>query len=172
METIKSKKFILRPFRKGDEESLRKNIDDRNIYKHTIRIPFPYRLKDAKEWVRCCISSAKKRQKNSVNFAISADDEVIGGIGFDQIHQHKAEIGYWLGKKYWNSGIMTKAAGLATEFGFNRLKLRRISAYVFLKNNASARVLEKNGYRKEGLLKKYHFKDGKYIDAMLYAKVR
>ena len=172
MATLRSRKIVLRPFKKGDEESLIRNINDKEIYKRTLRIPFPYKLKDAKEWVKGCISSAKKRQKNSVNFAITINEEVIGGIGFDQIQQHKAEIGYWLAKQYWNKGIMTEAARLATKFGFDNLKLRRVSAYVFLKNNASARVLEKNGYRKEGLLRKYHLKDGKYIDAMLYAKVR
>lgn len=45
---IKSKKFILRPYKKWDEKSLQKNINDKDIYRYTLRIPYPYTMKDAK----------------------------------------------------------------------------------------------------------------------------
>ena len=61
---------------------------------------------------------------------------------------------------------------IVTNFGFNKLKLRRVYAYVFTKNKTSARVLEKNGYKFEGLLRKHANKDGRLIDSLLYAKVR
>lgn len=67
---------------------------------------------------------------------------------------------------------MTKAVKLFTNFGFNKLKLRRIYANVFSINGASAKVLEKNGYKLEGKMKNYHIKDGKLTDALLYAKTK
>jgi len=45
---IKSKRFILRDYRKGDEKSLQKNINDLDIYRYTSRIPYPYKIKDGK----------------------------------------------------------------------------------------------------------------------------
>ena len=156
----------------GDEKSLQRNINHKDIYKYTLRIPYPYKLIDAREWVRQCILMSKKRKKRSINLAIEINRTVKGGIGLENIEGHKAEIGYWLGKKYWNFGIMTKAVKLVTNFGLNKLKLRRIFAYVFPQNAASAIVLEKNGYEFEGLLRKHHIKNGRFIDAKLYAKTK
>jgi len=48
MVIIRSKKFILRPLRRGDEESLMKHINNRIIARNTLRIPYPYKLKDAR----------------------------------------------------------------------------------------------------------------------------
>mgnify|MGYP001582301576 CR=1 FL=1 len=171
MIVIKSKKFVLRSFKKGDEKSLQKNINDKDIYKYTLRIPYPYTMKDAKKWVNSYLKLKGKKKKTKIMFAIDINGEVAGVIGFDPIENHKAEIGYWLAKKYWSQGIMTEAVELVTKFGFQRIKLKRITAPVFSKNKASARVLEKNGYKFEGLLRKHYFKDEKFIDALLYAKV-
>ena len=170
MVVIKSKKFILRPFRKGDEESLRRSINNRTIYKNTLSIPYPYTLKDAKKWVAKAIEKTKQRKSDSVYFVIDIGGEVAGSVSF--IKQYKAEIGYWLGEKYWRQGIMTEAVKLATKFGFKELKLKRIYAYVFPWNKASMRVLEKAGYNLEGILRKDIKKNNKFIDAYLFAKVR
>ena len=51
MSTIRSKQFILRPFRKGDEGSLIKNINNKKIARNTLRIPYPYKKKDARFWI-------------------------------------------------------------------------------------------------------------------------
>lgn len=170
---IKSKKFILRPFKKGDEKSLIDNINDKDIYRYTLRIPHPYKKKDAKKWIEYCINESRKKIQKEIVFAIDIDGEVIGAIGFHNIEKnHKAEIGYWLGKNNWNKGIITESAGLVTEFGFKELKLKRIYAPIFVQNKASARVLEKNGYKFEGLAKNYHLKEGRLIDVFIYAKVK
>ena len=170
--TIKSKRFILRPFRKGDEESLTRNINDKEVYRYTLRIPYPYKPSDAKKWIKYCAKEFKKKNRKELPFAIELYGSVIGAVGFKNIEKHKAEIGYWLGRKYWNKGIITEALKLATNFGFRKLKLKRIYAPIFTKNKASARVLEKNGYKFEGILKKNCFKDEKFFDEALYAKVR
>jgi [ribosomal protein S5]-alanine N-acetyltransferase len=171
---IKSKKFMLRPYKKGDEESLRENINDNNVTKHmSSRLPFPYKVKDAKWWINNCLKLSKEKKPSAVNFAIDIDGKVIGGVGLMyNSERYRAEIGYWLGKKYWNSGIMTEAVKLVTDFGFKKLKLKRIYATVFTKNKVSVHILKKNGYKFEGLMKNYHMKGGKMIDALMYAKTR
>lgn len=109
---------------------------------------------------------------SEIRFAIDSGGEVIGGISLRNIEGHKAEIGYWLSEKYWGRGIMTKAVKLVCGFGFGKLRLRRIYATLFSNNRASARVLEKAGFKREGLLRKLHKKDGRLVDALMYAKVR
>lgn len=67
---------------------------------------------------------------------------------------------------------MTAAVKTLTEYVFKTLPLRRIYADVFLFNKASAKVLQKAGYRYEGRLRKHVLKNGKFIDALLFARVR
>ena len=168
---IKSKRFTLRPYRKGDEHSLVDNINDWNIYKYTCNIPHPYTIKIAKWWINKNLKLFKSKNTNEVNFAIDVDGKVVGGIGFKDISpKHKAEIGYWIGKKYRNIGLITEAVRVVTDFGFSKLKFRRIYATVFPANKSSARVLEKNKYILEGKMRNYTKKDGNFIDIFLYSK--
>jgi len=172
MPVIRSKEFILRPFRKGDETSLTGNISNRKIARNTLAIPYPYTLKAAGFWVRYNRALAKKRKRPQFHFAIDIGGEVAGGMGLSHVNGHSAEIGYWLGENYWGRGIATGAVKLLTKYAFTGLGLRRVYAYVFSFNKASARVLEKAGYKFEGKLQKAVLKNGKPIDELVFAKVR
>ncbi|HDZ54174.1 MAG TPA: N-acetyltransferase [Candidatus Nealsonbacteria bacterium] len=172
MPTIHSKQFILRPLRKGDEESLTKNINSKKIARNTLRIPYPYKKKDARFWINHNLKLQKKKKRTEINFAIDINGKIIGGIGLDKIEVHKAEIGYWLGEKYWGQGIMTFAVKLVTKYAFTKLGLKRVYADVFPFNKASVRVLEKAGYKYEGRLRKDVLKDNKLMDHLLFAKVK
>ena len=170
---IKANKFILRSYRKGDEKSLVENINDKNVSKFMSTVPFPYKLKDARFWINRSRKLENKKIKNEIHFAIDITGKVVGGIGLMHIEKaHKAEIGYWIGRNYWNIGIMTNVVKLMSDFGFKKLKLKRIYAKVFLKNKASAKVLEKNGFRLEGLMRKEMTKKDKLYDAYLYSKLK
>jgi len=169
---IKSKDFILRPFKKGDEFSLAKNINDKEIIRNTL-IPFyPYKLKHAKDWVRKNLKEDKKKKPKMFNFVIDINGKVAGSIGFAKIEGHRAEIGCWLTRKYWNKGIITKVTKLVTKFGFEKLGFKRIYGYVFPFNKPAMRVLEKAGYKFEGILKKNTKKGNRFIDDYLFAKVK
>lgn len=107
--------------------------------------------------------------------AICADDRPIGsifvmpGTGKDQ---RRGEIGYSLSAKYWGRGIATEAVKLAMSCVFKELKcLDRVEGLVFAENKASQRVLEKAGFIKEGLLRKYFFVKGKSRDIVVYSVV-
>ncbi len=172
MRVIKSKRLILRPYRKGDEMAVLGYMNDRDVSRYLSSAPYPYKIKDAKEWVKKCVKAGRRKKKKFLSFAIELNGKVVGGIGFDSIGQDEAEIGYALGKKYWNKGIVSEALKIVTDFGFEGLKLKRITAHIFPQNKASARILEKNGYKLEGLLKKHHSKGKKLSDALLYAKIK
>jgi len=164
MVVLRTKRFILRPYKKGDETSLQKNINDKDIYRYTTRIPYPYTKKDAQTWV------SAKNSKSKYNFAIAINGKVVGGIRLEKIGKPEGQIGYWLGRKYWNKGIMTEAVKRITKFGFFDLKLTLIKAGVFAGNKASIRVLEKAGYKKANILPGFKIKDNKLHRAIWYAK--
>jgi RimJ/RimL family protein N-acetyltransferase len=160
--------------RKSDAESMAFNMNDKDIVKNlTDTVPFPYELKDAINWIK--LSQRRYRMKNlkELGFVIEIDKKAVGEIGLHEIKKdHKAMMGYWLGKEYWGGGVMTRVVKAMTKHGFNKLKLKRIYAGVYSWNKASMRVLEKAGYKLEGVLKKDELKSGKYIDVYLYAKIK
>lgn len=169
---IITKDFILRPFRRGDEFSLAKNINDIKVIRNTLIPFFPYTLKHAKDWIKKNLGEDKKKTPKMINFVIDIDDEVNGSVGFAKIEGHRVEIGYWLARKYWNKGIMTKATKLITKFGFDKLGFKRIYGYAFPFNKPSMKVLKKAGYKFEGILRKNTKKGNRFIDDHLFAKVR
>ena len=165
-------KFSLRPFRDGDEDSLVRYADNRNIWINLRdHFPNPYTMDDAKWWI-----NRVKDASPVLSFAIASEsDEVIGGIGLvlgEANARKSAEVGYWLGEPFWGHGIMTVALGMLVDYAFENFDLVRLSAYVLEYNPGSARVLEKAGFTREGVLRKACIKDGKVVDEFLYALVR
>jgi RimJ/RimL family protein N-acetyltransferase len=161
----------LRPWKPGDEESLVRHANSRVIWRNLRdAFPHPYTLSDARRW----IEMANPTQPIT-NFAIVVEGEAAGGIGLalkDDVFRRSAEIGYWLGEKYWGRGIVTEAVRAVTDYAFASFDLCRVFAGVFEWNPASTRVLEKAGYEFECRIKKSVTKDGETIDELIYAIVR
>jgi RimJ/RimL family protein N-acetyltransferase len=161
----------LRSWRSGDEDSLVRHADDRDVWINLRdRFPHPYTRDDARAWLRLVAESTPE-----TNFVVAVADEAVGGIGLtlqDDVSRRSAEIGYWLGRAYWGRGIATAAVRALTDWAFAHFDLCRLYAGVFEWNPASARVLEKAGYVLEGRLRRSVTKDGRTIDQLLYALVR
>jgi ribosomal-protein-alanine N-acetyltransferase len=166
----------LSEFCSSDKQALVEYLNDKEIYDRTLRIPFPYTENDADAWL-ALVANITQQQGQPVHFAIrnTGDDSLIGGCGFDDFQvgkSHRAEIGYWLAKPFWGRGIMTAVVRRLCQHAFDEFGLVKITAHVFAMNPASARVLEKCGFVQEGLLRKHFVKDGKLIDAKLFALLK
>lgn len=159
----------LRPLRKGDENSLARYANNRNVWRNLRdTFPHPYTLDDARDWLQ-------RVSGRETHYAIEVGGEAVGGISLrlqPDVARHSAEIGYWLGEAHWGRGIMTEAVREVTAYGFTRFDLIRIYACVFEWNTASARVLKKAGYQFEGRRRKAVTKDGQVIDDLMYAILR
>ncbi len=108
-------------------------------------------------------------------FAIEYSGQLCGGVGLiiqEDVYRKSAEIGYWVGEPYWGKGIASEAVTQLTEYGFNELNLLRIYAGVFDFNVGSMKVLEKNGFVKEGVFKNAVIKNGRICDEHRYCKLR
>ncbi len=175
MRIVVNAQVHLSEFRSSDKPALIEHLNDRDIYDRTLRIPFPYTECNADEWLGIC-AKATEQQGQPVHFAIRiGDDALIGGCGVDGFQvgkSHRAEIGYWLAKPVWGQGIMTAVVQRVCQHAFEEFGLVKIIAHVFTGNPASARVLEKCGFVQEGLLRKHFLKDGRLIDARLFALLR
>jgi [ribosomal protein S5]-alanine N-acetyltransferase len=105
---------------------------------------------------------------------LKGTDTVIGMCGFNYWIRRdcRASIGYDLAHAYWGTGIMTEAIRAIIDFGFDRMALNRIEADADARNLASARVLEKVGFKREGLQQEQFYESGMFNDLMLFALLR
>ena len=98
---------------------------------------------------------------------------LIGTVGLAIANaDHQAEIGYWFGREYWGQGFCTEAVIAVIDHGFKTLGLHRIFAQHIARNAASARVLEKAGFSKEGVLRERGHDNGRFEDVHYYAMLR
>lgn len=133
--------------------------------------PHPYTPQDAATWIESCHSLPS----DELRLTIDIDGAASGGIALHRRwiwSPYTFEIGYWLAEPLWGRGIITEAAGLITQFGFDEWGATRIQAFVFDWNPASARVLEKNGFVLEGRLRGAVHKDGRTGDCLAYSRLR
>ncbi|MBL8920228.1 MAG: GNAT family N-acetyltransferase [Myxococcaceae bacterium] len=153
-----------------DAQALAALANDRGVWRNMRDLfPHPYTLQHANQF----IARQAQPSPNRI-FLIDVAGAVAGACGvhpLSDVYARGAEVSYWLGAPFAGRGIATKAVAALTRFGFEQLGLARLQAGVFEWNQASARVLEKNGYVREAVLRKSVFKDGQLIDSFLYAKV-
>jgi len=113
--------------------------------------------------------------KNSFYWAIALADsnKLIGTCGFhnwSKCHR-RAEISYDLDSMYWNKGITTKAINAIIDFGYRVMKLQRLQAVAAIDNISSIRVLEKTGFKVEGILEQYGVLKGEVKDFYMYSRI-
>ena len=167
--------FVLRDWPSAWENADRERFvtlaNDYDVWKQLYdRFPHPYTPADADEWI-----ALNAKRTTLANFAICDGGGPIGSVGLtlrEADYRHSAEIGYWLGQPFWGRGIATAAVQALTTYAFEALDLIRLEAHIFARNHASARVLEKAGYQREGLLRQASMKEGEALDNVLYAALK
>jgi RimJ/RimL family protein N-acetyltransferase len=164
--------ITIREWRTGDAEGMARLADDRAVWLGLRDIfPHPYGVEDARGFIAFATGMTPQ-----THFAIDAGGAVAGGIGYTprtDVERISAEVGYWLGREFWGRGIATAALRLLTARAFAaQPELRRLFAVPFAANGASARVLEKAGYVREGTLRQSVIKDGRVQDQFMYAVLR
>ena len=168
-----SDSIILDKILEGDAQSIVRHINDNIVFENTVKIPSPYSIEDAHEFIKH-VRVFEQENKLQKDWAIRIHGEFAGAIGLVfnfGINSHKSEIGYWIGKPWREKGIMRQVIKDFTDFCFSTYQLVRIEAHVFIHNKASEKVLINNDFIKEGLITAAFLKDGKYKDAFLYSKL-
>ena len=174
---IEGEKVKLMLVDRADAERIAELINDKEVVRYLGKeVPYPYKLKDAKDWIR-------KFGKNSEEFNMviisKQSDEIVGVIGlsemFDEGDSKKAYIGYWLGKKYWGKGYAKEAARLLVDYGFREMGLLRLYTIVYEPNIISAKILENIGFQREGMLRQHiqsRFDKDQWWNAFTYGLLR
>ena len=136
------------------------------------RLPYPYTEESADWWLGMV---SEHDGKDGIFRAIVVDGRFVGNISVEQksdVYRKDAEIGYLLLTEFCSKGIMTEAVRQICDAAFDELEILRITGLVYAPNIASQRVLEKNGFIREGLQRNAVYKDGEIFDLCLYGKLK
>lgn len=161
----------LRRLTNDDQSSLARLVNNKKIWDNVRDfLPFPYTENDAATFIGLTM-----QEMLPMTFAIEYKGQICGVIGLTRqtdVYKKTAEIGYWIGEPFWKKGIATLAVKLITDYGLHSLDFIRIHTGVFEYNIGSMRVLEKNGYIKDGVFKKAVFKNGKIWDEHRFSIIK
>lgn len=164
--------IALKPWTERDAamlHDLMQHIDRRFL---SNRIPDPYTLKDAESWLSFV---GDHEGRDALFRSIVVDGRCAGTVSAEQrgdVYCRDAEVGYFLRTDLWGRSVMTKALGLFCSEAFAALDIVRLSALVYEPNRASRRVLEKNGFMLEGMLRQAVYKDGHTWNAFVLGRLK
>jgi ribosomal-protein-alanine N-acetyltransferase len=156
---LETPRLILRYATIRDSKNIAEQINNLNVSRYLLVVPFPYKKKDAEDYIKHCEEKRKQKPQTGYSFSIELKSEkkIIGGISLEDIdyYQGTADIGYWLGENYWRKGYGTESCKAILDFGFYNLKLRKIRIPAFAKNAASNTLAKKLGGVLEGTLRQH-----------------
>ncbi|MCY3735279.1 MAG: GNAT family N-acetyltransferase [Gemmatimonadaceae bacterium] len=160
-------RLVLRPFSLEDAKDVQRLAGDRDVAA-TTQVPHPYEDGVAEEWIGGHESAFQ--QGSRMVFAITLrSGELVGAIGMSINEKHRrGELGYWIGKAFWNNGYCTEAVQEMVRYGFEELGLNRIEARHMTRNPASGRVMAKAGMKLEGTLRQQVLKWDSFEDLVIY----
>jgi [ribosomal protein S5]-alanine N-acetyltransferase len=166
-------RLVLREFMPGDLSFIYEHFSDKNVSRYLYDNEPPSNINEAKKIFQWCMD---KESSDHIRWCITLKHNLkqIGTCGFHNYDNknNAAEIGYDLSSDYWNKGYMTEALKKMLHYGYEVYSLNRIYACVYIVNIASNKLLEKLGFKHEGVIRDKHFFRGNYYDHNLYSLLR
>ena len=147
-DEIKTDRLILRPIGDRDAQNISTLAGDIDIARMTSTIPYPYPVISADFFIMT--NRENRRRGLCYNYAVTLrdNDQLMGVVGvFRRGEDTALELGYWIGKPYWNQGYTTEACSAVLREAQQSLGVTRIVAGVFVDNPASLKVLMKLGFK-------------------------
>ena len=162
---LETKRLILRKFKENDYKMMFDNWASDEVVAKNAGWPKHENKEDTKELVKIWVEEYK--DEYTFNWIIVLKDKFpIGSITVirKDLNNRTCEIGYNIGSKFWNNGYATEAIKAVIDYLFSLDLFDTITGQCFEYNIASSRVLEKNGFTKEGILRNRYIVDGKSVN--------
>lgn len=169
---IETERLILRPYRSTDAESMFKNwASDPNVAKF-LTWNAHRSISDTEAIINLWLAEYNKPSRCNWVIVLKEIGEPIGSIDVVHIYDNTgiAEIGYCIGQKWWNKGIVTEAFRSVIGYLFEEVGFNQIRAAHAVKNPASGRVMQKCGLQYEGTFRKFfRATSGELLDISYYS---
>ncbi len=171
---LETARLVLRRMQASDSNALFGILSDDEVTRYYDDATFTG-VSQASDQIQAWENGFTNRRCIRWGIARKEDDLVIGTCGYYGIHSWhlRASIGYELARPFWRQGIMAEALSAIIVLGFEEMNLNRIDAVVMPENTASVKLLEKLGFRNEGLLREYeNWGDKGFADLYMLALLR
>jgi len=165
---LETKRTVLRQPRRDDVPALFSIFGDPQVVRYWSTTAMRH-VAEAEELLREIGDLFRRRSLFQWGIARRDDDRLVGTatlFRLDPVHR-RCEIGFALGRDAWGRGLMTEALTTLFDFAFDSLALRRLEADVDPRNEPCLRLLERLGFRREGLLRERYYVGGEIQDSVL-----
>ena len=165
---LRTDRLVLRPLRESDADALFTIFSDQKVMRYWSTLPWTSHEPARAMITRDLAQTSKEHLRLGIELA--HDKRLVGTCTLFSIDAvcRRAEIGYGLASFAWGQGYMNEALRALLDYGFHQLNLNRIEADIDPRNEASARTLERLGFRKEGYLRERWIVGDEVSDTALY----
>jgi len=166
-------RLTLRAFEAADGGRVRRLAGDFAVADTTLNVPHPYMPGMAEEWIATHRRGFAAGELVVLAIERTDDAELLGAISL-QVERAfaRANLGYWIGQPFWNSGYCTEAAAAVVRYAFTDIALHRVFASHLQRNPASGRVMRKLGMVQEGTLREHTIKWDRRENLVVYGLLR
>ena len=173
-ETIKTERLTLRRFEVTDADMMFNNWASDDEVTRYMRWQSYKSVDEAKTTLQTWVENYEN--DNYYHWGICLENNVmIGSIGvyIDSEHDHRAGLGYCIGRNWWNKGYMSEAVKAVIDYMYTNTDVQRLEAFHAIENPASGRVMHKAGMEWEGLARsKFKSRTGNFEDSDEYGITR
>lgn len=167
--------FYLTSVHPKDKTAYLEHLNDESVSDAIPVLPYPYTEDAADWWIQHRLELLSENGRE-ISFALrNSEGYLIGSVGVDDLKigkTHKAEVGYWLAKAYRGQRLVSDALRVFIGYAFDHLEVTRLTAHTLDFNVASARILEKNGFKLEGHLRQHTKTRSAVFDTLVWGLLK
>jgi len=154
LEKIQTERLLLRKPRMEDSPAIFESYaQDPEVTRYLVWRPHQ-NIRETKQFLLACGQLWRTGKDFAYAITLKKDDKLIGMFGLHPMNL-KVEVGYALARPYWGKGYMTEVLRAVIDWAFTQPDIFRVQAFCDVDNLGSARVMEKAGMQREGLLRRY-----------------
>lgn len=175
MKEIKvSKDILIRHVKLSDAQVFFDAEQDSTAKKNFMTTPSD--VKSVEDGIKEEMQEYEKEKPSSEKFTILYQGKVVGWVSINQLNvkffEHRAKVDFCLHPDFRDKKIMTRVLKEVISYAFKKYKLKRLESWTRTFNKAVAKLNENVGFELEGVLRKNKYKNGKYLDDMIWAIVK
>jgi len=173
LPTLGGQRLTLRWLGEGDVPALLDIFSDVEVMRYWSSPPLAGHA-EAADLLRSIHQGFRERSLFQWGIDVPQEPSIVGTCTLYHLsHAHRrAEVGFALGRRHWGRGIASGAVATLIEFAFGTLDLHRLEADADPRNERSLRLLERQGFRREGHLRERYHVGGEIQDAVILGLLR
>ena len=170
---LETRQLVLREIKPSDTKDLFRFLSDEDTVKQNLMPPHT-KTAETDKLIKTLKKQYDKRREIRWGVTIKGSNAIIGTTGYYNMlpMDFQTEVGCLLAKQHWSGGIMTEALAAILTFGFEKMALNRVTAFILPDNFGAIRMVEKVGFREEGLLKECKYCNNQFYDLGVYSLLK